>query len=137
MIQLSTSQEPAFIVARIKNLWKKTKKLRQKPQKTLSFVLFCQSLNAYYSFSTDDLALGELSTQGISTGGLARLAVKWPKICRKTAEIRCWKTAETQLLENGRNIWGCWKTAEISAVFEQSTVLVGKWPKFRPFSYNP
>ena len=69
MIQLSTSWEPAFIVARIKNLWKKTKKLRQKPQKTLSFVLFCQSLNAYYSFSTDDLALGELSTRGISIGG--------------------------------------------------------------------
>ena len=65
------------------------------------------------------------------------LAVKWPKICWKTAETRCWKTAETQLLENGRNIWDCRKTAEISAVFKQSTVFVGKWPKFRPFSYNP
>ena len=49
--------------------------MRQKPQKTLSFVLFCQSLNAYYSFSTDDLALGELSTQGISTGGLALMVL--------------------------------------------------------------
>ena len=63
-------------------------------------------------------------------------AVKWSKICRKTAENRCWKTAETQLLENGRNIWDCRKTAEISAVFKQSTVFVGKWPKFWPFSYN-
>ena len=71
MVQLSTSWELAFIVARIKILWKKTKKLRQKLQKTLSIVLFCQSLNAYYSFITDDLALGELSTRGISTGGLA------------------------------------------------------------------
>ena len=48
------------------------------------------------------------------------LAVKWPKICRKTAENRCWKTTETQLLENGRNIRSCRKTAEISAVFKQS-----------------
>ena len=49
------------------------------------------------------------------------------KNCWKTAEtcllendrniLGCWKTAETQLLENGRNF--CWKTAEISAVFQQ------------------
>ena len=66
-----------------------------------------------------------------------RLAVKRPKLCRKTAENLCWKTAETRLLENGRNIWGCRKTAEISAVFKQSEHVVGKWQKFRPFSYNP
>ena len=30
----------------------------------------------------------------------------------KTAEKKCWKTAETSLLENDRNILGCWKMAE-------------------------
>ena len=83
------------------------------------------------------VATFESPVSTIKWQGFYGLAVKWPKICWKTAETRCWKTAETQLLENGRNIWDCRKTAEISAVFKQSTVFVGKWPKFRPFSYNP
>ena len=37
----------------------------------------------------------------------------------KTAEKNCRKTAETSYLENGQNILGCWKMAEISAVFQQ------------------
>ena len=41
--------------------------------------------------------------------------------------ISC-KMAETQLLENSRNIWGCRKTAKISAIFKQSE-HVGTTPK--------